>query len=92
MTNLSILSSLLTNSTITEPPLKRSRNVIIPANHVQEQRLTSTSFGLILNLTNKNFVNSSINQSDNEILLKRLVKAMTERDTIDLIYKKLFSM
>lgn len=92
MTNLSILSSLLNNSDTTEPPLKRSRNVIIPADYVQEQRLTNTSFGLLLNSINKTSRNSLSNESDNDILLKRLVKAMTARDTIDLIYKKLFSI
>ncbi len=91
MTNLSILSSLLIksdSSEVQEPPLKRSRNVIIPANHVHEQRLTSILFGL--SHSNNNItVNTSSDVSDNEILLKRLVKAMTTRDTIDLIYNKL---
>jgi hypothetical protein len=94
MTNLSILSSLLVNSESTEikePSSKRSRNVIIPADHVREQRLTQTLFGLLYS-NDKISVNTSPNVSDNEILLKRLVKAMTARDTIDLIYNKLFSI
>jgi hypothetical protein len=97
ITNLSILSSLLVNSNSTEiiePPSKRSRNVIIPADHVREQRLTSTLFGSLYsnNNNNKISINTSSDISDNEILLKRLVKAMTSRDTIDLIYNKLFSI
>jgi len=95
MTNLSILSSLLINSDSTEniePPLKRSRNIILPSEHVHEQRLTSTLFGLI-NSTNQISMNTFSNlSSDNDILLKRLVKAMTARDTINLIYNKLFSI
>ncbi len=89
MTNLTILSSLLVNSDSTdvhEPPSKRSRNVITPVSHIHEQRLTPSQF----NLSSSNVSNPLSNTSDNEILLKRLVKAMTARDTIDLIYKKLF--
>jgi len=97
MTNLNILSSLINNSDSTEniePPSKRSRNVIIPSEHVHEQRLTSTLFGSLYsnNNNNKISINTSSDISDNEILLKRLVKAMTSRDTIDLIYNKLFSI
>ncbi len=94
MTNLSILSSLLINSDsseVNEPPSKLSRNVIIPANHIHEQRLTSSPFGLSYS-NDHNSVNTSSDVSDNEILLKRLVKAMTARDTIDLIYNKLLSI
>ncbi len=94
MTNLTILSSLLVNSDsadIEEPPSKRSRNVIIPASHVHEQRLTHSRLGL--SYSNDHISpNTSSDTSDNEILLKRLVKAMTARDTIDLIYNKLFSI
>jgi hypothetical protein len=95
MTNLSILSSLLINSDSTEniePPSKRSRNIILPCEYVHEQRLTSTLFGLI-HSNNQISMNTFSNlSSDNDILLKRLVKAMTSRDTINLIYNKLFSI
>jgi len=94
MTNLNILSSLINNSDSTEniePPSKRSRNVIIPSEHVHEQRITSTLFGLI-HSNNQISINTCSDISDNDILLKRLVKAMTARDTIDLIYNKLFSL
>jgi hypothetical protein len=97
MTNLTILSSLLVNSDSTEvnePSSKRCRNVITPANHIREQRLTSSLFGDIglLHSSETVSVNTSTDVSDNDVVLKRLVKAMTARDTIDLIYNKLFSV
>jgi len=97
MTNLTILSSLLVNSDSTEvnePSAKRCRNVITPANHIREQRLTSSLFGDIgLSHSSETVsVNTSTDVSDNDVVLKRLVKAMTARDTIDLIYNKLFSV
>ncbi|CAF3339253.1 unnamed protein product [Rotaria socialis] len=88
-TNLTLLSSLLANTDVQEPTSKRSRNIITTANHVNEQRLTSTLFGSI-GLTPSND-NVSSDASDDEILLKRLLKAMTASDTIDLIYNKLLS-
>ncbi|CAF4207556.1 unnamed protein product [Adineta steineri] len=98
VTNLTILSSLMINSESTEvkePLSKRSRNVITPADYVCEQRLTSTLLGnIVLSHSNEptTTTNMSSDVSDNDILLKRLVKAMTARDTIDLIYNKLFSI
>lgn len=97
MTNLTILSSLLVNSEPTEvkePSSKRCRNVITPVNHVREQRLTSTLFGDIgLSHSSETVsVTTSSDVSDNDLVLKRLVKAMTARDTIDLIYNKLVSI
>jgi hypothetical protein len=92
MTNLTMLSSLLTNSDSTEgnePPPKRTRNVIIPATHVREQRLTST---LLRDIGLPNSSDTTSDESDNDILLKRLLKVMTDRDTIDLIYNKLHSV
>ncbi|CAF0719944.1 unnamed protein product [Adineta ricciae] len=94
MTNLTILSGLLsrTESNESNEPLpKRLRTVITPADHVHEQRLTSITFGeLGLSSTNEaQVVEGSADTSENDALLKRLVKAMTERDTIDLIYNKL---
>jgi len=97
MTNLTILSSLLVNSDSTEvnePLAKRCRNVITPANHIREQRLTSSVFGDIglLHSSETVSVNTSTDVSDKDVVLKRLVKAMTARDTIDLIYNKLFAV
>jgi hypothetical protein len=97
MTNLTVLSSLLMNSNSTEenePPSKRSRNVLIPANHVHEQRLTNTLLGDI-GLTYSSdtvSINTCSDVSDNDVLLKRLLKIMTSRDAIDLIYNKLLSV
>lgn len=70
-----------------EPPAKRSRYVITPASHVQEQRTSSIPF---VSSTSTSDI-SSTDISENEILLKRLVKAITDRETIDLIYQKLQS-
>ncbi|CAF3715620.1 unnamed protein product [Rotaria sp. Silwood1] len=97
-TNLTLLSSLLmdldSTNEIKEPPLKRYRYIITPANHVHEQRLTSTLFEHInLSKSNNNIsTNTCSNESNDEILLKRLLKAMTAPDTIDLIYNKLLSV
>ncbi len=91
MTNLSLLSSLLTHSDSTEPPSKRSRNVITPADHVHEQRLISTPFEPSA-ATAQTSVTTSSDISEEEVLLKRLVRAMTARDTIDFIYNKLHSI
>ncbi|CAF3734011.1 unnamed protein product [Rotaria sordida] len=94
MINLTLLSSLLTHSEVKEPPSKRCRYIITPASHVHEQCLTSTLLGNI-GLSNSNdnvFINTYSDESNNEILLKRLVKAMTAPDTIDLIYNKLLSV
>lgn len=94
MTNLTVLSGLLSNTESNqsnEPLSKRSRTVITPADHVHEQRLTSITFGQ-LGLSSMNetpATERSEDISENDALLKRLVKAMTERDTIDLIYNKL---
>ncbi|CAF4191489.1 unnamed protein product [Rotaria sp. Silwood2] len=96
--NLTLLSSLLTDSNSTEevkePPSKRCRYIITPASNVHEQRLTSALFGHI-NLSNSSdnvSTNTCSDESNNEILLKRLLKAMTAPDTIDLIYNKLLSV
>ena len=92
-TNLTILSSLLADSPSTdvdEPPSKRSRHVITPAIHVQEQRVASSPF-VSSSTPDQISPNPSPDVSQNEILLKRLVKAMTDRQTIDLIYQKLHS-
>jgi hypothetical protein len=80
-----------------EPPSKRSRhdsNIITPVSHVHEQRLTSILFGQIESPHSNNTVstNTSSDVSDNDILLKRLLKAMTDKETIDLIYNKFVSM
>ena len=78
------------STNVEEPPAKRSRHVITPASHVQEQRTTSTLF-TSSSINDSTFQISSSDASENEILLKKLVKAMTDRETIDLIYQKLHS-
>lgn len=85
MTNLMILSSLLEN----EQTNGTSDEIITPAKHIQEQCLTSSS----LQLAHLSNTNSSIDQqSDEEILLKQLMRSITCRDTIDFIYTKLHSI
>ncbi|UJR21788.1 hypothetical protein I4U23_024863 [Adineta vaga] len=97
MTNLTILSNLMNNpesNETEEPSSKRSRNVITPVDYVREQRLTSTTFGnLGLSPANETLsISRSSDLSENDVMLKRLVKVMTERDTINFIYNKLFSI
>lgn len=85
-TNLTILSSLIDDSHANEsdePTTKRARLVITPAAHVRERRLTSIPFGTL------GLPPPTTETVSNDALLKRLIRAMTERDTIDLIYNKL---
>lgn len=89
MTNLTILSSLLTN--LDKKETEEPRSMITLADHVHEKPLTSTLFGEI-GLSDSNSSITNCDASAEETLLKRLVKAMTAPDTIDLIYNKLLSM
>lgn len=83
MTNLTILSSLLENNQSDET--SSSHEIITPAKHIHEQCLTSSP----LQLTHIPNTNSLTNQSDEEILLKQLMRSVTCRDTIDFIFTKL---
>ncbi len=72
--------------------IRRSSDTITPAAHVREQRLTSTPFRSLQLSHSVNTQTPTEVSNHDDALLKRLIRAMTARETIDMIYNKLVSL
>lgn len=95
-TNLTILSNLIhpnENESSIEPLNKRFRSEskqICPKEKVEEIRLEKSTFSDLDRFSSINESGDVSNRSSSsDDLLKLLLKAMTNKETIDLIYQKL---
>ena len=83
------------NEEIKEPVAKRSctnATMIIPVDHVKEQRLTSRPFGDLEFFSDIEQIHEETGVEGSNDVLKRLLKAMTHGETVDLIYQKMRSI